>query len=81
MLNVDYKIITKVLANRMKKVLPNLIHSDQTGFLKGRYIGENVRLLLDIINYTDNTNAPGYAFSIDFEKAFDKIKWSCIKKL
>ena len=80
LLNVDYKIITKALANRMKKVLVNIIHHDQTGFLKGRYIGENVRLLLDIINYTDIQNIPGFAFAIDFEKAFDKIKWSCINK-
>ena len=80
LLNVDYKIITKALANRMKKVLVDIIHPDQTGFLKGRYIGENVRLLLDVMNYADNNNVPGFAFSIDFEKAFDKLKWSCINK-
>lgn len=80
LLNVDYKIITKVLANRMKKVLVDIIHHDQTGFLKGRYIGENIRLLLDIINFTNVNDIPGFAFAIDFEKAFDKISWSCINK-
>ena len=64
----------------MKKVLVDIIHPDQTGFLKGRYIGENVRLLLDVMNYADNNNVPGFVFSIDCEKAFDKLKWSCINK-
>ena len=41
LLNVDYKIALKAIAKRMEPVLPILIHSDQTGFIKGRYIGEN----------------------------------------
>ena len=44
LLNVDYKILTKVLAKRLEKVLPNLINADQTGYVKGRYIGKNIRL-------------------------------------
>ena len=46
LLNVDYKIITKVIANRIKTVLPNIIHESQSGFMKGRYIGENIRLIM-----------------------------------
>ena len=53
LLNVDYKILTKVVVNRIEKILPLLINSDQTGYVKSRYIGENVRLINDIINYTD----------------------------
>ena len=45
LLNVDYKILTKVIAKRIKKVLPKLINPDQTGYVKGHYIGENVRLI------------------------------------
>ena len=50
LLNIDYKIsrLYKVLARRMEKVLPKLVHSDQTGFVSGRYIGQNIRLLYDI---------------------------------
>ena len=40
LLNIDYKIASKALAKRIESVLPKLVHSDQTGFMKGRYIGE-----------------------------------------
>ena len=53
LLNIDYKILSKALARRMENVLPKLVHSDQTGFVNGRYIGQNIRLLNDIMDYTD----------------------------
>lgn len=49
LLNVDYKILAKVIAKRIEPVLPNLIYPDQTGFIKGRFIGQNVRLLNDLL--------------------------------
>ena len=52
LLNCDYKIAAKAIANRFKQVLPNLIDNDQTDFLKGRFIGENIRLIDSIIKYT-----------------------------
>ena len=61
LLNVDYKILAKVIANRIESVLPKLIYSDQTGFIKGRFIGQNVRMLNDLLEYTDikkNTRNP-----------------------
>ena len=79
-MNTDYKILTKCIASRMKTVLPNIIHSDQTGFLPGRYIGENVWLALHMIDYLNNHNLPGLMFLIDFRKAFDKNEWSFILK-
>ena len=43
LLNCDYKIAAKAIANRAKKALPKPINNDQTGFMKGRFIGENIR--------------------------------------
>ena len=51
LLNVDCKIATKAIARRIEPLLPNLVHTDQTGFIKGRYIGENIRLIIDIFPY------------------------------
>ena len=58
----------------MKRVLPDIINNDQTGFLKGRSIGENVRLLNSVISYAEQQNVPGMLLFIDFEKAFDTLK-------
>lgn len=76
LLNVDYKILTKVIAKRIEKVLPALINPDQTGYIKDRYIGENVRLIYDLIHYTDKTNQKGTSIYLDFKKAFDSIEWN-----
>ena len=76
LLNVTYKIGSSCIASRLKLVLPQLINEDQTGFVAGRYIGDNIRQLYDIIHYLNNKNEPGLLVSIDFEKAFDSINWS-----
>ena len=80
LLNCDYKIAAKSIANRIKKVMPSVISSDQTGFLKSRFIGENIRLINSIISYTDIEQIPGLLLFIDFEKAFDTLEWSFIEK-
>jgi len=58
--------------------LPKLIHSDQTGFVKDRYIGQNIRLLSDLVEYTDVKKISGILLFIDFEKAFDSVEWKFI---
>ena len=75
LLNVDYKILTKVIAKRIEKTLPKIINPDQTGYVKGRYIGENIRLIQDVMFLTKRFNMPGIAIFLDFRKAFDTIKW------
>ena len=79
-LNYDYKIASKCIANRIQKVLPKLINNDQTGFLKGRFIGENIRLIDGIIHYANTKQIPGLLLFIDFEKCFDSIEWAFIEK-
>ncbi len=80
LLNTDYKILTKCLSFRIQKVLPSIINSDQTGYIKGRYIGENIRTISDLIDFTSLRNMPGVILLIDFEKAFDTIRWSFLFK-
>ncbi|MCG7892737.1 MAG: reverse transcriptase domain-containing protein, partial [Candidatus Thiodiazotropha endolucinida] len=80
LLNVVYKLASAVIASRIKTVLNKLIHEDQKGFLSGRYIGENIRIIYDILFETKKQNLPGLILSIDFEKAFDTVSWKFIDK-
>ena len=80
LLNCDYKIASKAIANRIKTVLPELISDDQSGFIKNRCISDNIRTLDSVIQYTANKNIPGLLLFLDFEKAFDTLEWSFIEK-
>ena len=80
LLNLDYKIATKALALRLKKVLPPIINDAQTGYMEGRFIGENVRPISDILHSTAQQNLEGIALFIDFEKAFDSLEWEFLLK-
>lgn len=74
LLNCDYKLLAKVLAARLKKFIPDLVKETQTGFVSGRYIGENIRMVLDIIESMENDrNGEGLLLTLDFESAFDTI--------
>ena len=73
LLTVDYKIIAKTLANRLRLCIDDLIHPDQSEFVKGRNIGDNIRLIMDVIDYTENNNISGAILLLDIEKAFDTV--------
>ena len=72
LLNTDYKLATKCIATRLEKVLPHLIESDQTGYIKGRFIGENIE---------QHENKEGMILFLDFEKAFDSLEWGYLFKV
>ena len=78
--NVDAKIASKVIATRIVKVLPEIIHSSQTGYVSDRYIGVAARSILDIMHYTKTYDIPGLFLFIDFEKAFDSLEWNFMFK-
>ena len=70
---MDTEIISKVLATRLKKVICKLVTQDQTAYIPGRYISESVRLISDILEYTDRENCEGCMFAADIEIAFDSL--------
>ena len=73
LLNSDYKILARILAGRLSKVLQLLIHPDQSCGVQGRYIGENIVLLNSIFQYSREASVPGALLSLDQEKAFDRV--------
>ena len=75
LLNVIYKTASGCIAERIKSVLTKLISEDQTGFINGRYIGENTRLMYDILHITDTLNIPGLLLMVDFKKAFSLMEF------
>ncbi len=78
--NVDYKILAFILAKRLQKVVHKLISPEQVAYINERYMGNNIRLLLDVIEHTEKENKSGVLLFLDFEKAFDSLSWNFIHK-
>ena len=67
--------MTKCIATRLKNNVIKSINKNQSSFIKGQYIGDNIRSLLDVIDIAEEENLSCIVLSIDFEKAFDTISW------
>ena len=80
LLNVSYKIASNCITNRIKLVLPKIINSTQKAFLKGRNISDNIKLMYDVLLYTESENIPGLLLLVDFQKAFDSISWEFVDR-
>ena len=80
LLNTDYKIYSKLLANRFQQVLDTIISNDQTVFVKGRYMAENIIKMMNLLEYCNQTRHSAVVLSIDFEKAFDKLEWQAAEE-
>ena len=78
---MTYKLASACIAERLKSVLPDIINENQTGFVPGRYVGENLRLLYDLMDYTKHNDIPGLLSLIDFKKAFDSVSWEFMFKV
>ena len=70
-LNVDTKILSKSLAEKLKSILPELISSNQIAYVKNRCISESGKLIPDVIEMCDKLDVSGYLVTMDIEKAFD----------
>ena len=78
LLNVQYKIASACIAERLKNVLCKIVNNCQKGFISSRCISDNLRLMYDTLVYTEHENIPGMLMLIDFQKAFDCLSWDFI---
>jgi hypothetical protein len=81
MLNVSFKIFTKVLTNRLSSIACKVIKPSQTAFLPGRYILEGVVILHETIHGLHRKKQKGLILKLDFEKAYDKVNWSFLQQV
>lgn len=72
LLNSDTKIFAMVFAKRLKAGLNYIIDEEQSGFIPGRNIWNNIRLILDMIDYNEYIVDESFILFVDFYKAFDK---------
>ena len=78
LLNTNYKILAKTLSNRIRKILPDIIQSDQVGFIHGKNIAFNLWKIIDTIQVAEDNDIPAIFVSIDFEKAFDRVNYQAM---
>ena len=76
LLNLDAKLYSKILANRLENIIPDLIHPDQAGFIKDRQAGDNTRRVVHLIQKANRKRIPTVVLTLDAEKAFDRVEWS-----
>jgi hypothetical protein len=77
--NVIYKIISKVIALRLKKLLPFINSKEKLLYVKGRKIMENVILIHEVIHSLKITHTLGMLLNLDLSKEFDKTRWKCMR--
>jgi hypothetical protein len=78
---VILKLITKVIATQIKPLLPNLISKEQTGYVEGRQILDNIILTQKLIQSLQLNHTPGMLIKLDMCKGFDKIRWQYIREI
>ena len=80
LLNIDHKIVSKMIANRLKEHIASIIGVHQTGYVPGRFIGINLRKIIDLLGYLEKEKQVGILLLLDFEKCFDSVAHDSLYK-
>ena len=75
------KLITKIMAIRLKRVMGNLVSEVQSGFIQGRQISDGIPVASEIIRSMQSKKCRGVILKLDFEKAFNSVNWSFLLHL
>ena len=73
LLNTDYKILSKVVTLRLRKIIGEIVHPDQTCSIPERTIHDNVHLIRNLVEYINDKNMPAAIISLDQSNAFDSV--------
>lgn len=82
--NYSYKVMSKVLANRLKSVLPQLISPFQSAFVEGRQIHDNIGIVHEIFHFLKGQKAKKkyeLGIKLDMQKAYDRVEWDFLEAL
>jgi len=79
--NVVYKIISKVIANRLKLHLPSIILKEKTSYVEGRQILNNIIQAHEVVHSLKSNKQVGMIIQLDLAKAYDKLSWAYIREI
>lgn len=79
--NVLYKIISKVIANRLKPILPGLISEEQSGYVEGRQILDNILLAQEMVHTLQCRKVAGMMMQLDLSKDYEKASWNYLEAI
>nr|GEX57649.1 hypothetical protein [Tanacetum cinerariifolium] len=81
LIGCSYKVIAKVLANRLKVVIPKIISNSQSAFIEGRQILDGVLIANEVLSHIKKMKKKMLLFKVDFEKAFNSINWNFLDNI
>lgn len=82
--NLIFKLVTKTIANRLKHILPKIIHHTQSTFIPNRLITSNALVAFEIFHFSKNKRwgkTSCFTLKLDMTKAYDRVEWSFLEKM
>ena len=73
-----YKVISKILANKLRNVVPNLVGECQSAFVSGRQIWDSALITCEVVHWLRKKRKPKCTIKLDFHKAYDRVKWNFV---